>query len=187
MSEDLELSLEMAKDAMDKALEHLGKELSKITTGKANPAMVSGLMVDYYGSPTPISQVANVGTSDARTITIQPWEKTMLSAIERSIFEANLGVTPMNDGEIVRIPIPPLTGDRRKALVKQTKALGEDARVGLRGARQKAMNAIKAEVKDGYPEDAGKKREAEVQSLTDAYSKRVDDYLNAKEKDIMKV
>lgn len=187
MSEDLDLSIGMAKEAMDGALEHLAKELSKITTGKANPAMVSGLMVDYYGTPTPLNQVANVGTSDARTITIQPWEKTMLAPIERSIFEANLGVTPMNDGEMVRVPIPPLTGERRKQLVKQAKALGEDAKVSLRGARQKAMSAIKDEVKNGFPEDAGKRKEQDVQGMTNEYGKKVDAYIDAKEKDIMTV
>lgn len=186
-SEELDFSLDMAKEGMQNAIDRLGKELAKISTGKANPAMVKDLLVDYYGSPTALSKVANVGTSDARTITIQPWEKSMLAPIEKTIFEANLGVTPMNDGEIVRIPIPPLTQDRRKQLVKNARSLGEDAKVSIRSERQKAMSAIKAAVKDGYPEDAGKGTEEAVEADVKAFYKKVDSYLDAKEKDIMTV
>ena len=128
MSEDIEVYLGKGKDDMQKALDHLQTELSKIRTGKASPSMVSGLLVDYYGSPTPLNQVANVSSADARTLAIQPWEKSMLSAIEQAIFAANLGITPMNDGEFVRITIPPLTEERRRELVKQAKHLGEEAK-----------------------------------------------------------
>lgn len=186
-TEELDFSLDMAKEGMSNAIERLNKELAKISTGKANPAMVSDLLVDYYGSPTAISKVANVGVSDARTISIQPWEKSMLAPIERSIFEANLGVTPMNDGEVVRISIPPLTEERRRSLVKQARALGEDAKVSIRSERHKAMTAIKGAVKDGYPEDAGKRSEAEIEDKVKAFYAKVESLLNAKEEAIMKV
>lgn len=179
--------LNHAEEGMKHALEHLQAELLKVRTGKASPAMLGGLMVSYYGNPTPLSQVANVSISDSRTLVIQPWEKSMLAPIEKAIFEANLGVTPSNDGEIVRISIPPLTEERRKEMVKKAKSLGEDAKVSVRSVRHKAMEGIKAAVKGGYPEDAGKKREAEVQGLTDKYNKEVDHMMEVKEKDIMTV
>ncbi len=172
---------------MEQALEYLGSELNKVRTGKAAPAMVSSLMVDYYGTPTPMNQVANVGTSDSKTITIQPWEKSMLGPIERAIFEANLGLTPMNDGELVRISIPPLTEERRKDLVKHIKTLGEDAKVSIRNTRQKLMDIVKREVKDGFPEDAGKRKEAEIQQLVKVYSAKVDEVIDAKETDVMTI
>jgi ribosome recycling factor len=186
-SDELDFTLEMVKEGMDSAIERLAKELAKVSAGKANPAMVNDLQLEYYGSPSTISKVANVQIADARTIAIQPWEKSMLAPIERAIFEANLGVTPMNDGEMVRISIPPLTTERRKDLVKRTRTYGEDAKVSIRSERQKAMTAIKAAVKDGYPEDAGKKTEAAVDADMKAYYKRVEAYLEKKEAAIMTV
>lgn len=187
MSEFLEEILLEGESEMMKAIEHLGQELTKIRAGKASPSMLSSVMADYYGTPTPISQIANMGTADSKTITIQPWEKSMLAVIERAIFEANLGLTPMNDGEFIRITVPAMTEERRKDLVKQAKGLGEDAKVSLRNTRHKMMDAIKKEVKDGYPEDAGKRKEASVQDKTNEYGKKVDALIDAKEVDIMTV
>ena len=172
---------------MQDAIEHLNSELSKIRTGKASPAMLKGILVEYYGNPTPLSQVANVGTADAKTLTIQPWEKNMLGPIEKSIFEANMGLTPMNDGELIRISIPPLTEERRKEMVKRAKALGEDAKVSLRSARHKMMDFVKKAVKDGFPEDAGKRKEDEIQKKVNKYGDDVNNIVAAKEKDIMTV
>lgn len=187
MNTELDSFLANGYEHMDKTLEHLSDEMSKIRAGKASPAMISGIMVDYYGSPTALPQVANVSASDARTIVIQPWEKKMLAAIERSIFEANLGITPMNNGEVIMLTIPPLTEERRVSLVKQCKALGEDAKVAVRNIRHKLMEQIKKEVKNGFPEDLGKKKEAEVQKFVDDHTDKVNKLLEAKEKDIMKV
>ncbi len=186
-AEELTLSIDMGKEAMDHALEHLQKELVKIRTGKASPAMLHGIMVEYYGTPTPLQQVSNVGASDSKTLTIQPWEKSMLGPIEQAIFAANLGLTPMNDGEFVRINIPPLTEERRVQLVKQAKHLGEEAKISLRSTRHKIMDAIKQAVKEGYPEDAGKRREDEAEKLTHEYYDKVDEMVEAKEKDIMTI
>ena len=176
-----------AKKYMDDAVEHLDQELAKIRTGKASPSMLNGILVEYYGNPTPLSQVANVGASDAKTLTIQPWEKTMLSVIEQAIFAANLGLTPMNDGEIIRISIPPLTEDRRKEMVKRAKALGEEGKISLRNARHKVMEFIKNAVKDGLSEDLGKDKELEIQDIINDYGKKVDEMISAKEKDIMTI
>jgi ribosome recycling factor len=187
MAETIESTFSSGKEEMDKAIDHLRTELIKIRAGKASPSMLNGIMVDYYGNPTPLSQVANLNAPDSRTISIQPWEKSLLGAIEKSIFEANLGLTPMNDGEFVRISIPPLTEDRRKQMVKHAKVLCEDAKVSLRSTRHKMIDFIKKEVKDGYPEDAGKKKEDEVQEMTNNHGKNVDLILEAKERDIMKV
>jgi len=175
------------KALMDKAIDHLSAELVKIRAGKASPSMINGIMVDYYGTPTPLTQVANVATPDSRTISIQPWEKGLLGDIEKSIFEANLGLTPMNDGEFVRISIPALTEERRKELVKQSKRYAEDAKVSLRNARHKLMDVVKKEVKDGYPEDAGKKKESEIDGLVKSYSDKIEKLMESKEKDILKV
>jgi ribosome recycling factor len=185
--EDANQFVEGAELSMSGSIEHLQKELTKVRAGKANPAMVSDLLVPYYGNPTPVNQVANVSTSDARTIVIQPWEKTMLSPIERSIFEANLGVTPQNDGEVIRISIPPLTEERRKDLVKSAKGLGEEAKVSIRNARRDAMEQVKKAVKDGFPEDMGKRLEGNIQELTDSFSEKVDKLVSAKEKEIMTI
>ncbi len=187
MNEMLEEAIAHSKEQMDHAIDHLKKELTKIRTGKASTSMLDGLLVDYYGTDTPLSQVANVGIADARTITIQPWEKAMLAKIEQSIFGANLGITPMNDGEIIRISIPPLTEERRRDLAKQAKASGEEAKVSLRNVRHKILDAIKKEVKDGYPEDMGKKKEAEIDKMLHDHSDRIDQLIHAKEKDIMTV
>jgi ribosome recycling factor len=149
--------------------------------------MLNGLMVEYYGSPTPLSQVANVSTPDARTIAIQPWEKKMLALIEKAIFEANLGITPMNDGEVVRLMIPPMSEERRVAMVKQAKQAGEESRVAIRAHRHKIMDFIKKQVKDGFPEDMGKRKEDEVQKTIEGYMAKIEKMLEAKEKDIMTV
>lgn len=185
--EGIDEYIDKGKSDMNDAIDHLQRELLKVRTGKASPSMLSGVLVDYYGAKTPLAQVANVSASDARTINIQPWEKSMLAVIEKAIFEANLGITPMNDGETVRLSIPPLTEDRRRDLVKQCKALGEDGKVSLRNTRHKLMDYIKKEVKDGYPEDAGKKKEDEVQNLVNSFGKRIDEIIASKEKDIMTV
>lgn len=187
MEQDLETTIKTGKASMEQSVKHLAEELTKIRAGKASPRMLSSVMVDYYGSPTPLAQVANVNTPDARTISIQPWEKGMLGEIEKAIFHANLGVTPMNDGEMVRITIPPLTQERRKDLVKQCKGLGEDAKVSLRNERHKLMDAIKKEVKNGFPEDAGKRKESDVEGMVKTYAGQVDKIIEAKEADIMTV
>lgn len=187
MAETIESTIASGAAEMDKAIEHLKHELQKIRAGKATPSMLNGIMVDYYGTPTPLAQVANLGTPDSRTISIQPWEKNMLGPIERSIFEANLGLTPMNDGEFVRIMIPPLTSERRKQMAKQAKGYGEDAKVSFRNTRHKMLDFIKKEVKEGYPEDAGKRKEDEVQNLVSDYGKKSDSIIELKEKDIMTV
>ncbi len=187
MEQTLTEVIQEGKQLMLKAIDHLQDELKKIRTGKASPSMLDGIMVDYYGNPTPISQVANMSTPDSKTIAIQPWEKSMLGEIEQAIFKANLGLTPMNDGEFVRIIIPALTEERRKDLVKQAKALGEDCKVSLRNARQKMMETVKKEVKAGYPEDAGKKRESEIQDTTNGFGKKVDELVAQREADILKI
>lgn len=187
MSEDINEYLGKGKKYMDEAIERLNKELLKIRTGKASPSMLNGILVEYYGNPTPLNQVANVGTMDSKTLSIQPWEKNMLGPIEQAIFGANLGLTPMNDGEIIRINIPPLTEERRKEMVKRIKSLGEEGKVSLRHARQKMNDFIKKEVKDGYPEDAGKRKEDEVQNMVKKYSDDINAIVEAKEKDIMTV
>ena len=187
MNEEVELLKEDMQEGMDKAIKHLRDELIKIRTGKASPSMLGGIMVEYYGNPTPLNQVANVGAIDAKTLSIQPWEKNMLSKIEKSIFEANLGLTPMNNGELIMINIPPLTEERRKEMVKRAKALGEDAKVSLRSVRKKAMDFVKDMVKEGYPEDAGKRLEGNIQDRTNEYGGKVNSLVEAKEKDIMTI
>lgn len=176
-----------SKMLMQGAIEHLEQELMKIRTGKASPAMLGGIMVPYYGTPTALGQVANLGTSDARTLTIQPWEKNMLAPIEKAIFEANLGLTPMNNGEQIMINVPPLTEERRKQFAKMVKDEGENAKISVRNARRDAMEAIKKEVKDGYPEDAGKRKEEEMQKATDAFGKKIDSIVEAKTEEVMTV
>jgi len=183
----LEEYIKQGKDQMDAAILHLQDELKKIRAGKASPNMLAGLRVDYYGSPTALTQVANVTATDSKTINIQPWEKSMLGPIEQCIFKANLGITPQNDGENIRLIIPPMTEERRRDLVKQCKVVGEDAKVSLRNVRQKLMDFVKKEVKDGYPEDAGKKTEENIQKMVNTYGETVNKYMDAKEKDIMTV
>ena len=184
--EEIDLIMEDAEEQMDKALEHLRIELSKITTGKANPAMLSGLMVNYYGAPTPMNQVANVSTSDSRTIVIQPWEKSMLAHIEKSIFEANLGVTPMNDGVVVRLSIPPLTEERRRDLVKQMHKRLEEAKVAVRNVRRSANQDLHDFEKEKMiSEDEAKEGEELAQKLTDKYVHQIEDVGKRKEQEIM--
>ena len=185
--EEIEMYLEEARDHMERAMTHLHHELAKITTGKASPAIVSELLVSYYGSMTPMSQVANISAADARTLVIQPWEKSTLAPIEKAIFEANIGVTPMNDGQVVRLTFPPLTEERRRDLVKRAKHLGEEAKVSLRNSRRDAMEQIKKAVKNGFPEDAGKRKEEDIQEMTNKYATKVEQVLDAKEKEILTV
>ncbi len=187
MAETIESTIQHGKEQMDHTIDHLKKELTKIRTGKASTGLLEGLLVDYYGSNTPLQQVANVGIADARTLTIQPWEKNMLGKIEHAIFAANLGITPLNDGEIIRISIPPLTEERRKDLVKQAKKMGEEAKVGLRTARHKVIDFIKKQMKEGFPEDAGKRLEAEVDKMIHLHTETIDHLVTSKEKDIMTV
>lgn len=187
MTEEIEMLLEMASEKMDKAIVHLNHELIKIRAGKASPGMLEGIMVDYYGSMTPLQQVANVNTPDPRTIAIQPWEKAMITPIEKAIMMANLGFNPENNGEIVRISVPALTEERRKDLVKQVKKEAEDARISLRNIRRDTNEELKKMKKDGLAEDMEKDAQAEVQKLTDRYSKLVDEHTAQKEKDILTI
>src|ERR1035437_5139436 len=189
MTPEVQKVYDLAKSLMDKAISFLEQELTKIRAGKANPALVDSLQVDYYGTKVPISQVANVNTQDARTLVIQPWEKTMLQPIEKAIQAANLGFNPQNDGILIRISIPPLTEERRKDLVKKAKQETEDAKVGIRGTRKDAMEEIKKlkAAKTPLPEDEAKDAEAKIQILTDQYVSKCDKHLEFKEKEIMTV
>lgn len=184
MNEEITFILDATKEAMDSAIKHLEKQFVNIRAGKASPAMLGSVMVDYYGSQTPLNQVANVNTPDGRTITVQPWEKNMLQEIERGIMIANLGFNPMNNGETIIINVPPLTEERRRELAKQAKAEAEDAKVGVRNARKEANNDLK---KLDVSEDLLKNAEVDVQDLTDNYVKKVDTILAVKEKEIMTV
>ncbi|MEO1030701.1 ribosome recycling factor [Winogradskyella sp.] len=184
MNEEIQFIIDTAKEAMDNAVKHLEKQLANIRAGKASPAMLGSVMVDYYGSQTPLNQVANVNTPDGRTISVQPWEKSMLQEIERGIMLANLGFNPMNNGEMIIINVPPLTEERRKDLAKQAKAEAEDAKIGVRNARKDAMNDIK---KVDVSEDFQKNSEIDVQELTDSYVKKIDKILDVKESEIMTV
>ncbi|WMI68624.1 ribosome recycling factor [Mangrovimonas sp. YM274] len=185
MNEDIQFILDSTKEAMDNAIKHLEKQFVNIRAGKASPAMLGSVMVDYYGSQTPLNQVANVNTPDGRTITVQPWEKSMLQEIERGIMLANLGFNPMNNGETIIINVPPLTEERRRDLVKQAKTEAEDAKIGVRSARKDANNDIK-KLSD-VSEDLQKNGEIDVQEITDRYVKKIDDLLAVKEKEIMTV
>lgn len=175
------------ESSMQKALNHLEAELVKIRAGKANPSMLDGIMADYYGNPTPINQIANISVLDARTISVQPWEKNMLQAIERGITMANIGINPQNDGTIIRLFLPPLTEERRKDLVKKCNAEGEHAKVAIRNIRRDGIEHIKKLQKDGLSEDISKDAESEAQHLTDKYISLVEKHLEAKEKEIMAV
>ena len=187
MTEDLNLILEDAKDSMQKGIQHLEAELVKIRAGKASPSMLEGLTVEYYGAPTPISQVANITVLDARTISIQPWEKNMVQAIERSIMAANIGVTPQNDGVQIRLFMPPLTEERRRELVKKASGEGEHSKIAIRNIRRDAIEQVKKLQKDGLSEDAAKDAEKEIQDVTDKFILLVDKHLAAKEKEMMSV
>ena len=184
MNDDIKFILDSTKESMIAAIKHLEKQFVNIRAGKASPAMLGSVMVDYYGSQTPLSQVANVNTPDGRTITVQPWEKNMMQPIEKAIMIANLGFNPMNNGESVIISVPPLTEERRKQLVKQAKSEAEDAKVGVRNDRKTANNELK---KIEVSEDLQKNAEADIQELTDKYIAKIDRILEAKEKEIMTV
>ena len=184
MNEEIEFIIDTAKEVMNNAIAHLIKELRTIRAGKATPSMLSNVMVDYYGSQTPLSQVANVNTPDARTISIQPWEKNMLQPIEKAIQIANLGFNPMNNGDVVMINVPPLTEERRINLAKQAKAEAEHAKVGIRNARKDANNEIK---KTDISDDMKKISESDIQNLTDTFVKQIEEKLAVKEVEIMKV
>lgn len=185
--EDVASIISSADENMNKAINHLEAELVKIRAGKANPQMFDGIMVDYYGSPMPINQVANISVMDARTLSIQPWEKNMLQPIERSIIAANIGVNPQNDGINIRIFLPPLTEERRKELVKRCQNEGEHSKVAIRNIRRDAIENIKKLQKNGLSEDAAKDSEAEVQQVTDKFIAFVEKHLVSKEKEIMSV
>jgi ribosome recycling factor len=187
MSEELQKQVDHAQDSMKKAIGHLEAELLKIRAGRANPVMFDGLTVDYYGTPTLISQVGNITVADARTITIQPWEKNMLQPIERCIIAANLGVTPQNDGIIIRIFLPPLTEERRKEIVKKVHTEGEHSRVAIRNIRRDAIEQIKKLQKQGVSEDLAGDAEKEVQDMTNNFISIVDKHLATKEKEIMSI
>jgi ribosome recycling factor len=187
MSEDTSSIIASGEDQMKKAINHLETELVKIRAGKANPQMIDGIVVDYYGSPMPISQVANISVMDARTLSIQPWEKNMLQPIERAIIAANIGINPQNDGALIRLFLPPLTEERRKELVKKCLAEGEQSRVAIRNIRRDAIEAIKKLQKNGLSEDASKDAETNMQQVTDRYISAVEKHLGSKEKEIMSV
>lgn len=187
MNELISLELEDCKEKMTKAVMHTEAELTKIRAGKANPSMLDGIHVDYYGSATPLSQVSNINTTDARTIVIQPWERTLLGAIEKAIIDSNIGLNPQNDGSIIRLLVPPLTEERRRDLVKKAKEETEKGRVAIRNIRKDTNESIKKLKNDGASEDEIKLGEAEVQKLTDIYIAKVDQLAELKEKDIMTV
>ncbi|MBL0154413.1 MAG: ribosome recycling factor [Chitinophagaceae bacterium] len=187
MSEDISSIIATAEDHMQKAIGFLETELTKIRAGKANPQMLDGIVVDYYGSPMPISQVANISVMDARTLSIQPWEKNMLQPIERSIIAANIGINPQNDGNLIRLFLPPLTEERRKELVKRCQGEGEQSKVAVRNIRRDAIEHIKRLQKNGLSEDAAKDAEKDVQDVTDRYISLVEKHLTSKEKEIMSV
>ena len=187
MSEEVASIISSTEDGMKKAISHLETELTKIRAGKANPQMLDGIMVDYYGSPMPINQVGNVTAMDARTLSIQPWEKNMLQPIERAIIAANIGINPQNDGNFIRLFLPPLTEERRKELVKKCQGEGEHSKVAIRSIRRDAIESIKKLEKNGLSEDAAKDAEAEVQQTTDKFTAAVEKHLASKEKEIMSI
>ncbi|BAV94328.1 ribosome recycling factor [Ichthyobacterium seriolicida] len=187
MIEEVQLILDSTEEQMMSSISHLDKELLKIRAGKASPAMLNGVEVDYYGTMTPISQVSNINTPDGKTISVQPWEKNMLEHIERAIINSNLGFSPMNNGELIIINIPPLTEERRLNLVKQTKSEGEESKISIRNARKEANNQIKQMQVDGLSEDIAKDYEAKVQILTDKYTEISNDRLEKKREEIMTI
>jgi len=187
MSEELNLIIEDSRESMEKTIDHLQSELVKVRAGKATPNIVDGIVVDYYGNATPISQVGNVSVADARTLTIQPWEKNMLQPIERAIIAANIGINPQNDGNMIRLFLPPLTEERRKELVKRAQGEGEQSKVSLRTIRRDAMEQVKKLQKNGLSEDLCKDAETNIQELTDKFIAQVEKQLTAKEKEIMTV
>lgn len=185
--QDIKPILKHAEDNMEATVLFLDEALAHIRAGKANPRILDGVRVDYYGQNVPISSVATITTPDAKTITIQPWEKALISIIEKAILNSDVGITPMNNGETIRLGIPPLTEDRRRQLAKQSKAECEDAKISVRNARRDAIEHLKKMIKEGLPEDMEKDAEVSVQKIHDKYIKRIDDQYAAKEKEIMTV
>lgn len=185
--DDIKNYIEPAEEKMEMAVEYLDETLARIRAGKANAKILDGIRVDYYGSAAPISNVANVSVPDARTIAITPWEKSMFKEIEKAIINSELGITPENNGEVIRLSIPPLTEDRRKALVKQCKAEAEDAKISVRNARRDAIEGLKKATKNGMPEDVAKDAEEKMQKIHDTYIKKIDALFTAKEKEILTV
>lgn len=185
--EEIQLFLDEAKEMMQKAVDHTAAELVKIRAGKAMPNMLDGIMVPYYGSPTPLQQVASVTTPDARTLAIKPWERNLISEIERAIINSDLGLAPQNNGEMIILTIPPLTEERRKGLVKQAKQECENGKISIRTVRKDINDSLKKLQKDGAPEDEVKRAEDVVQKYTDQYSSKIDDLLTKKEAEIMTV
>ncbi|HDQ15953.1 MAG TPA: ribosome recycling factor [Bacteroidetes bacterium] len=187
MTEEIQFCKDEAKEGMENALVFLEKEFSKIRAGKADPQILEGIFVDFYGTKTPLSQTANINVPDPKTIVIQPWDKSILAEVEKEILAANLGLTPQNTGEIIRINIPALTEERRKEFVKKAKNEAENAKISIRNVRRSANEEAKKLEKDGAPEDAIKKLVDDIQKLTDDYVKKIDDFLEKKEKDIMTI
>jgi ribosome recycling factor len=187
MTEELQMIYDEFRSSNQKTLGHLENELTKVRAGKASPSMLNGVMVEYYGAPTPLQQVANVSTMDARTITVQPWEKNMLNDIAKGILNANLGLNPQNNGEVLIIAVPPLTEERRRELVKKAKAEGEHAKVGVRNHRKDALDMVKDLKNEGLSEDMQKDAEEQIQNITNSFIKKVDDLVELKEKDIMTI
>jgi ribosome recycling factor len=187
MVEDVQLIYDEFKASNQKSMAHLENELTKIRAGKATPSMLNGVMVDYYGSPTAIQQVANISTMDARTITVQPWEKNMLNEIAKGIINSNFGFAPQNNGEVLIISVPPLTEERRRELAKKAKAEGEHAKVGIRNNRKDSLDMLKDLKNDGLSEDLFKDAEEEIQQITNGFSKKVDELIDLKEKEIMTI
>ena len=187
MNEEIELIIEETEDRMNKALEHLEHELARLRAGRSNPALLDGVSVDYYGVNSPLNQVSNINTPDAKTIMIQPWEKNMLGTIEKAIMAANIGLTPVNNGEVIRINIPPLTEERRHQLVKQVRNEGETAKISIRNARKWANDELKRLLKEGLPEDLEKNAADKVQEITNSFNGKVDKVMTVKEKDVMTV
>lgn len=187
MNEEVELVYEMAKERMEKAIEHLDNELMRIRAGKANVHILDGILVEYYGTPTPLNQVSNISTPDAKTIMIQPWEKSMIDPIEKALMNSNVGITPVNNGEVIRLVIPQLTEERRRTLVKQVKNEGENARVSIRNSRRDANEEYKKMQKEGLAEDDAKKAEEQIQKLTDEFTEKIDSIVESKEEDIMTI
>ena len=185
--EDINYYIDLAKDHMDKSLQHLSHALTKVRAGRAMPSMLDGLMVDYYGNPTPINQVASINTPDAKTLMIKPWEKSVLAEIEKAIINSDLGLNPANDGELIRLNIPPLTEERRKDLVKQIRNEAEHGRISIRNVRKDANDSLKKLLKEHVSEDEVHKAESTVQTMTDDYIQKIDDLVAKKEEEIMTV
>jgi ribosome recycling factor len=187
MEEEVQLQIEETQEKMQKALQHLEDELLRVRAGKATPNILDGITIDYYGAITPLNQASNISTPDAKTIAIQPWDKSMVDTIEKAILAANIGLTPINNGDLIRINVPALTEERRLSLVKQIKNMGENTRVSIRTARREANEALKQMKKDGLPEDLEKDAEIKVQEMTDKSINKVDKLLETKEKDMLTV